>query len=167
MQPGTCCSIRKRCCSIIRSELKKTQKGSTLTSKFAFFVVIFCCLVCLFFYGKKKVRTKTLATKATGFTLWMRQGIYLLYCCLKRLSKQALSILFYQIALICWSQATLRVECTLWTQTVKDPSMYIVTCALMVEDGPCFREDKMARRTSIAAGMITNRALVSWWLSSG
>ena len=46
-------------------------------------------------------------------------------------------------------------------QTVKDPSMYIVTCALMVEDGPCFREDKMARWTSIAAGMITNQALVS------
>ena len=25
--------------------------------------------------------------------------------------------------------------------------MYIVTCALMVEDGPCSREDKMARWT--------------------
>ena len=34
---------------------------------------------------------------------------------------------------------------TLLTQTAKDPLMFIVTCALTVEDGPCFREDKMAQ----------------------
>ena len=46
-------------------------------------------------------------------------------------------------------------------QTEKDPSMYIVTCVLTAEDGPCFREDKMARWTSIADGTITSPALVS------
>ena len=44
----------------------------------------------------------------------------------------------------------------------KGHSMHIVTCAMMVEDGPCSREDKMARWTSIADGTrITNQALVS------
>ena len=50
-----------------------------------------------------------------------------------------------KIAQSCFDQVKLRVEFTLLTQTVKDPLMFIVTCALTVEDGPCFREDKMAR----------------------
>ena len=50
-----------------------------------------------------------------------------------------------KIAHSCLEQVKLRVEFTLLTQMVKDPLMFIVTCALTVEDGPCFREDKMAR----------------------
>ena len=44
----------------IRSEPQKTQKGSTLT--FALF--------CLFFYGQKRARPKTLAIKAASLTVW-------------------------------------------------------------------------------------------------
>ena len=50
-----------------------------------------------------------------------------------------------KIAQSCLDQVKLRVEFTLLTRTVKDPLMFIVICALTVEDGPCFREDKMAR----------------------
>ena len=53
--------------------------------------------------------------------------------------------LFFQIVPICSNQAILRVECTLSTQMVKDTSMSTVTCALTVEAGPCFREDRMAQ----------------------
>ena len=50
-----------------------------------------------------------------------------------------------KIAQSCSNQVKLRVEFTLLTLTVKDPLMFTVTCTLTVEDGPCFREDKMAR----------------------
>ena len=52
-------------------------------------------------------------------------------------------------------------EFTLSTPMAKDPSMFIVTCAPMAEDGPCFKEDEMALLTSIGDGTITNQALVS------
>ena len=106
------------------------------------FVVSFCSLVCcLFLHGKKKSRTKTLAKKAARGNVYLCFGAFTA----QRMSRQALSSLFYQIALICSSQVILRVEFTLLTRTAKDPLMYIATCALMVEDGPCSREDKMAR----------------------
>ena len=79
------------------------------------FVVSFCSLVRLFFHGKKKARTKTLAKKAASFNLW-DEATYIFALVLltaQRLSRQVLSFLFYQIALICSSQATLRVGCTL------------------------------------------------------
>ena len=45
----------------------------------------------------------------------------------------------------------------------EDPLMYIVTCALMVEDGPCSREDKMARYSVLGARTSTLRVELEDW----
>ena len=53
-------------------------------------------------------------------------------------------LLFRQIVLICLNQAILKVDCTLSPQKVEDTLLSTVTCVLMVEAGPSFREGKMA-----------------------